>query len=263
MKTQQHTTPVPADAGNAAPLGARIGAQTLFEVRSILSNGEQLILSLVFPLALLFGLSQTEVLSVFGYTNHEYPYVAVATAAALSLSIVSAAFTGQAIQTSFDRRGGVLRQLATTPLGTSGLVIAKILAVYVVIAIQFAMVFIAAEFLDLNISVSVPGLLLAGVLGTASLVTWALLIAGTIRFEAVLALTNLLWALSAGVGGIVVPHPGLWGATASVLPFGALGDAMRAAVLDGAVSWRALLILAVWTALGVLANKRWFSFDAK
>jgi hypothetical protein len=42
-----------------------------------------------------------------------------ATPGVLALAVVSSAFTSQAIATAFDRRNGVLRMLATTPLGRS------------------------------------------------------------------------------------------------------------------------------------------------
>nr|WP_284287071.1 hypothetical protein [Angustibacter aerolatus] len=51
--------------------------------------------------------------------------VAVVAPGVLALAVVSTAFTGQAIQTGFDRRYGVLRLLGTTPLGRGGLLAGK------------------------------------------------------------------------------------------------------------------------------------------
>ena len=47
-----------APSPGAAPRRQIIAAQTAFEVRTILSNGEQLLLTLVIPLVLLLGLSR-------------------------------------------------------------------------------------------------------------------------------------------------------------------------------------------------------------
>ena len=54
----------------------------------------------------------------------------------LALAVMSTAFTSQAIATSFDRRNGVLRLLATTPLGRGGLLAGKVLGVLLVEVVQ-------------------------------------------------------------------------------------------------------------------------------
>ena len=62
----------------------------------------------------------------------------------------------------------------------------------------------------------------------------ALLLAGTLRAEAVLAIANLVWVLLLGLGVLVArrPLPGAWH-LAAVLPSGALGDGLRAAFVHG------------------------------
>lgn len=250
----------------AAPLLTRVLAQARFELRSIVSNGEQLFLCFALPLAALIGLALSEVITVLGYTDAERGPIAAA--AGLGLAIAASAFTGQAITTGFDRRYGVLRQLATTPLGARGLILAKIVAVFVITAAQFVLIIIAVALLPIPFPFSfapsaVAGLLLSWVLGTASLVALALALAGTVRAEAVLALSNLLWVAGAAAGGLVVQHPGLWGTLAGLTPFGALGDSLRAALLHAAVDWKALVVLAVWAIVGVVAGAKWFSFESK
>ena len=74
-----------------APAGRRIAARAAFEAKAILGNGEQLILSIVLPLAILFTLSLTDILEVFGYTGSNH--TAVALAGVLGVSIASNAFT--------------------------------------------------------------------------------------------------------------------------------------------------------------------------
>ena len=51
----------------------------------------------------------------------------------LALAVWSSAFTSVAISTAFERRYGVLERLATTPLGKSGLLAGKALAVIMII----------------------------------------------------------------------------------------------------------------------------------
>ena len=110
----------------------RIVSQTKFETVSVLRNGEQLLLSLVFPLGLLIFLAETPLLAGLDIIDSTADPLNIAVAGALSLSLASSAFTGQAIATAFDRRYGVLRQLATTPLGTNGLILGKLGAVIAV-----------------------------------------------------------------------------------------------------------------------------------
>lgn len=250
-------------ASNEAPPARRIAAQAAFEVRSIVRNGEQLLLSVLVPVGVLIALSTTRILDAVGADPQAGPRVDVATAGVLGLAIASTAFAGQAIATAFERRYGVLRQLATTPLGAGGLVLGKLIAVCAVVASQFALIFAIAAALGFSAHVSVPGVLLAGVLGTASLVSLALLMAGTLRAEATLAGANIVWVLMAGAGGILIAPPGLWGQITAILPFGALSDAMRAAVLAGTIDWPALAVMAIWAVLGVAGCRAWFSFDGR
>src|SRR5699024_11760737 len=133
-------------------------------------------------------------------------------------SLASSAFTGQAIATAFDRRYGVLRQLATTPLGTNGLILGKLGAVIAVVIIQFALVFAVAVCLRFRGPVGVLGLVLATVFRTACLLSLGLLMAGPLRAAATLAAPHLIWVLLAGVGGRVDEPPGGWGPVVSYLP---------------------------------------------
>ena len=245
----------------AAPAWRRVRSQASFETRLILRNGEQLLVTLILPVLLLIGLAQVSMikLDTAGATRIDF-----VTPGILALAVMSTAFTSQAITTSFDRRNGVLRLLATTPLGRGGLLAGKILAVLTVEAVQ--VVVIGGVAFLLGWAPPVAGLapaLAAIVLGTAAFTSLALLLAGTLRSEAVLAVANLLLVLLTVAGGAVVPATELPGALATVaplLPSGALGDALRGALLDSALPLGAAIVLAAWTiALAISAGKlfRW------
>lgn len=239
----------------------RVLAQSRFETVSILRNGEQLLLSLVIPLGLLVFLATTPLLDVLGANTDGLRPVTLALPAALSLCLASTAFTGQGIATAFDRRYGVLKQLATTPLGTNGLILGKLGAVFVVIVIQFALGFGIALALGYDAAVNGPALVLATLLGTWSMLSIGLLMAGTLRAESTLAGANLVWILMAGAGGLVLAHPGEWGTLVGFLPSGALGDAMRAALDGTGFDLQAVIVLLVWSIAGTLAARRWFRFE--
>lgn len=242
----------------AAPPRRRVLAQARFEARTLLSNGEQLLVSLVLPALALVGLTLGSVPDL-----GPGPRADLALAGTLALAVVSTAFTGQAISVGFDRRSGVLRLLGTTPLGRGGLLAGKAIAVLAVLAVQ--VVVLGALGLALGARVAAPGIppaVLALVLGSAAFVALALLLAGTLRAEAVLALANLVWVLLLGLGTLVptAELPGPLARVAPLLPSGALGDALRAALVDGAWAWGAYAVLLAWGLVaGALASRlfRW------
>ena len=247
---------------NAGPasLPRRIMQQGRYETITMLRNGEQLILAVVLPLMSLVGLAVTPLLDGLGGSR-----VDVATPGILALCAMSTAFTGQGIATGFDRRYGVLRFLSTTPLGRGGLIAGKILAVLVVLLLQVVVVGAVAGMLGWHPRPEawLPGLGLL-ILGAAAFTALGLLVAGTVRPEATLAITNLLWILLGALGGIVVPAerlPSLLQGIVHFLPSGALGQALRDAFLLGIVPFPAVLVLLLWTVLAGAAAIRWFKWN--
>lgn len=244
----------------AAPAWRRVGAQGLAEVRTVLRNGEQLVITLVLPTLLLVALTRTTLVDLG--TDDRIDLVAPGV---LALAVMSTAFTSQAIATGFDRRNGVLRLLATTPLGRSGLVAGKVLGVLVLELMQIAVLAGVAVALGWRPDAAgVPVALGVLLLGTAAFTSLALLVAGTLRAEAVLAVANLLWVLLLAGGGVLLPVdllPGPLAAVAAVLPSGALGEALRAALTTGAVHGSAVAVLLVWTAALTAAAARWFRWS--
>lgn len=243
-------TAVPRRPQEAAPLARRVGAQAAAEVRTVLRNGEQLVITLVLPLLILVALGRTTLVDLGASGAERIDLVAPGV---LALAVMSTAFTSQAIATGFDRRNGVLRLLATTPLGRSGLVAGKVLAVVALELLQVAVLGGAAVALGWRPDpAGVPAALLALVLGTAAFTSLALLVAGLLRAEAVLAVANLVWVLLLAGGGVVLPAsmlPGPLAALATLLPSGALGEALRTALAGDGVAAGPLLVLAAWSAV--------------
>ncbi|MBF4995129.1 ABC transporter permease [Arthrobacter gandavensis] len=243
-----------------ASLSVRVLNQGRYEAETMLRNGEQLILAVVLPLLGLIALSVTPVLDAYGSSR-----IDTAAPGILALCALSTAFTGQGIATGFDRRYGVLRFLSTTPLGRAGLIAGKVIAVLSVLAVQVVLVSAVALFIGWR--PSLPGLPLALVLlalGAVAFTSLGLLVAGTVRPEATLAITNLLWILLAGIGGIILPAAGLPSEMepfVQLLPSAALGDVMRSALIDTQFNLSATLILLAWTILGSLAAVRWFKWS--
>lgn len=259
MNSAPETAGIPLGSA-PAPLLTRILLQGRYETVTMLRNGEQLILAIILPLLALVGLTVTPLLDGLGSSR-----VNVAVPGILALCAMSTAFTGQGISTGFDRRYGVLRFLSTTPLGRAGLILGKVLAVLAVLLLQVLVVSVVA--LPLGWQPSTPGILpglVLLVLGAAAFTALGLLVAGTVRPEATLAITNLLWILLGALGGIVIPAerlPAALEAIVQFLPSGALGQAMREAFLSGTVNPVSVLVLLLWTAIAGGAATRWFKWN--
>ena len=245
----------------AAPAVDRIKNQTAFEIKTILRNGEQLMVTLLLPLIALILLTQTSAVAI---DTGDVSKIAFMAPGIMAMAIMSAAFTSQAIATAFDRRNGVLRFLATTPLGRNGLLASKILGVLGVEVIQ--LIIIGAVATGLGWRPSVAGLFLAlpvALLGTAAFTALALFMAGTMRAEGVLALANILLVLLIAGGGILVPAsqlPGILEPIALALPSGALGEAMRGALTLGTIPVIPMLVLGAWTLVLGWAAQRYFKW---
>src|SRR3954467_15127505 len=108
-----------------------VGAQTAHELRTLLRNGEQLLLTLIIPVALLVLFSSAPLLDIGPGRRVDFLAPGI-----LALAVLSTAFTGQAIGTGFERRYGVLKRLGATPLPRWGSRRAKALAVLGVEALQ-------------------------------------------------------------------------------------------------------------------------------
>ena len=247
----------------AAPTRDRVLAQTRFEAGTLLRNGEQLLVAIILPAMALVGLALSQTPSL-GQLN-EGRRIDVAVPGVLALAVISTAFTGQAISTAFDRRYGVLRLLGVSPLGRSGLLIAKALAVLTIELLQ--LIVIGALGLAFGWHPQWLGLLPAGLLvlvGTWAFVALALLLAGTLRAEGVLALANLIWVLLLGLGGVIVPPsqlPAVLSRVAALLPSGALGNGLREAFIDGRLAVIPLLVLVVWGAVATYLASRTFRWS--
>lgn len=252
---------------NAAPSRARVKAQASFEVRTLLSNGEQLLVSIILPLVALAALVilNPGALSAGGpeaVTRSDAARLAVP--GIFALAVVSTAFTGQAIVLAYERRYGVLRLLGTTPLGRGGLLVAKGFAVVVVVAVQCAVLGVVGLVLGWRPDLSgIPIAMVLILSGCAAFLALAALVGGVLRAEGVLALANLAWVVFLGCG-LLFPLAGLPEPVAQLLRFtppGALGEGLRSALAGADTSaLLSVVILLVWaTVIGAIASRvlRW------
>jgi ABC-2 type transport system permease protein len=258
MSGQLDLTPSPG----AAPLVRRVRAHAGLELRTQLRNGEQLLLTVLIPVGLLLFLTWVPLTNV-----DTDPRVAFVAPGVLALAVMSTAFTGLAIQTGFERRYGVLKRLGSTPLTAGNLLAAKALAVLVIEAAQVVLITGVAVALGWRPTPTAGAALALLVVGTVAFAALGLLIAGTLRAEATLAVANLLYLVLLLLGGIVVPltvFPPVAQSVLQWLPSTALADGLRQALGTGpdhGWPWRSLAVLLLWAVGAGVATARTFRFE--
>ncbi len=264
MTAAQQAAPLFAPAPGAAPLRRMIAAQAGLELRTLLRNGEQLLLTLVIPLLLLAAFGLEPLVNVgAGLSRPDF-----LTPGIIALAVMSTAFTSQAIATGFERRYGVLKRLGATPLSRAGLIAAKTATVVAVELLQGVLILAVGLAIgwrpDASPAAIVTAPLLIG-LGTAAFSGLALLMAGTLRAEATLAAANLVYIVLLGVGGVVFPltrFPAAARPVLELLPTGALSTGLRDVLQHGAVLPAGNAVtLAAWAAVAIAAAARTFRWD--
>ncbi len=253
----------PAPAPGAARLPAMVGAQAGLEVRILLRNGEQLLLTLIIPVLLLVVFSSEALVSVGPGSRISFIAPGI-----LALAILSTSFTSLAIGTAFERRYGVLKRLGSTPLSRTGLIGAKAVSVLTVQAAQVVLIVAVSLLLGWHpvvTPVAVLAALLVLALGSAAFSGLAMLMAGTLRAEATLAAANLVYLVLLGIGGVLFPlskFPPAIRPALLLLPSGAMSDGVRAALRYG-TGWPAkdLLVLACWAVISITVAARTFRWE--
>ncbi|MGN6473502.1 MAG: ABC transporter permease [Mycobacteriales bacterium] len=248
-----------APGRGAAPRRRTFAAQTRMELRLLLRNGEQLLLTMIIPIALLILFAKAPISDV------PKPRIDFVMPGILGLAVMSTAFTGQAIGTGFERRYGVLRRLSTTPLSRTGLLGAKTAAILLVETLQVALLCAIGAVLGWNPHGNAGDVIGVLLLGTACFSALGLLMAGSLRAEATLAGANLLYLVQLGLGGVAFPLRDFSSGqrhAAVLLPLGAMTEALRHVLNRGiAVPVHDWVTIAVWAIAGTIAASRWFRWD--
>jgi len=260
-------TPTPgtfAPRPGSAPLLRQIVAQSAMEARLMLRNGEQLLLAVVIPVIVLIG--GVEAAKQFDVGLDQRPPIDALTPGVLALAVMSTAFTSLAIATGFERRYGVIKRLGASPLPRFGLLAGKIGALFLVEVLQVVVLGGVALAMGWEPHGGFGAVLLGLetlLLGTAAFASLGLLVAGVLRAEATLAAANLIYLLLMAGGAVVLPASAYGGAehVLTWLPSGALGEAMRDALIHGECSGQQQLVLLGWAVLGTALTARYFRWE--
>lgn len=255
-----------------APPIRSVAALAALELRLLARRGENVLVTLVIPVAVLLFFGGIAVPpGVAGRpVDHLLP-------GAIALAIVAAGLVNLGIATAYERSYGVLKRLGGAPLPRWGLLAAKVAALLVLELIQ-ATLLVAVAVAAFGWA---PGehwswLLALGAiaLGTMSFAPLGLLLAGTLRAEATLAIANGLFLVFLMLGGLVVPVeqlPRFLQPLSAVLPATALADGLRVALDSGLPTSTGgpdppagpFLVLGAWATGAIALAVRYFRWDAE
>jgi len=235
-------------------------AQARMELVLTLRRGEGVLITLVVPAVLLVFFASLG----FAPPGAARP-IDFLLPGMLALTVMSTGLVSLGIRTAYERSYGVLKRLGSTPLGRSRLLLAKIISVILINAIEMALlVAIAVVGFDWKPVGTVLWAVVVLLIGTATFSSLGLMLAGTLRAETTLAAANGLYILLLLLGGILWPVerlPGPLRVLGLLLPSNALAEALRASLgPDGGLPLAHLLMLGLWfIAVLALASRtfRW------
>lgn len=245
----------------AAPLGHQILTQTQFELLLTLRRGENILVTLIVPVVLLIFFSSLNIVPAVNGSAVNFLLPGI-----LALAVMAAGMVNLGIATAYERYYGVLKRLGSSPLPRSGLIIAKIISIFLLEIVQVVLLVGVGVFLYGWRPAGSPLLaLLAIALGTVTFAAIGLAMAGALRAELTLAGANALFLLFILLGGGILPlsHlPVSLAAIAQFLPAAALTQALQATLSNnGAFPGLAFLVLGIWAIVALVIAIRTFQWE--
>ena len=213
-------------------------ALAAYELRLVLRRGEGLLITFVIPAGVLLVFSAFDPGAGSGVAP-----VDRLLPGSIALAVIATSLVSLAITTGYERAYGVIKRLGGSPAGSSVVVAAKTASVLLVEAVQVALLLgIAVGLLGFRAgpTASAPVVVAALLLGTIAFAGLGLLMAGTLRAEATLALATV----------------------ASVLPPAALSELLAIGLgTTIADTTQPMAILAGWAILLAVLAVRRFRWD--
>ncbi len=267
-----------------APVLQRVLAQARLELRLLVRSGESLVVTFGIPLGMLVFFGTVDLLPLDAANPLD-----VLLPGSIAVAVMATGFVAQAISTGFERKYGVLKRLGATPLTRADYLVAKGLAVAVVVAVQVVVLVGVGTALRGGVPTADgcgPGsgalhgcdgvatalwLVPVGVvLGAVVFTALGLALAGAVRAELVLAGSNGVFLLLLMGSDLIFELPEALAPVVLATPSGALDIVLRRA-LDPA-TWAgpvlagrtgvALLVLVAWGLAAVAVAARTFRWEA-
>ena len=239
--------------------GSAVAAQTKLELAMTLRRGESLLVTLAIPIGILVFFGKVNPLSSITGDPIDFLVPGV-----LSLAVMASAMVSLGIATGFERRYGVLKRLGSTPLSRGGLLAAKTLNVLAIEVLQVAVIVGTGMALGWKLESTIIPAIGVLLLGTIAFAGIGMLMAGTLRAEANLALANATFLVLMFLGGMAYPLaklPNTVESVARLLPAAALAECVRAVLGHHSFPVGNFLVLLVWAIAAPLAAARWFKWE--
>ena len=238
-----------------------IRAQIRTELLLTLRRGESLVVTLAIPLGVLVFFSKIDATKPAGY-EHAVDFLVPGV---LALAVMSAAMVSLGIATGFERRYGVLKRLGSTPLSRTGLLVAKTATILALETIQLVLIVAVGAALGWKVPLGALTAVPIILIGTIAFAGIGMLMAGTLRAEATLALANGLFLGLLFVGGMAYPLeklPSMLRDLAHALPAAALSECLRGVLVRGRdFPSGSLVVLLVWAIGAPLVAARRFRWE--
>jgi ABC-2 type transport system permease protein len=234
-------------------------AQARVELLLTLRRGESLLVSFLIPVGVLVFFAKVDPVN----TTLRRP-VDFLVPGMLALAVMSTAMVSLGIATGFERRYGVLKRLGSTPLSRGGLLAAKTIDVLAIELLQTIVIVATGLALGWEVTGGVALALLLLLIGTVAFAAIGMLMAGTLRAEATLALANGLFLVLLFLGGMAYPLrrlPDVLETIARVLPAAPLAESVRAVLAGRAFPWGSFGVLLAWAVVAPIAAARFFRWE--
>lgn len=234
-------------------------AQARIELVLTLRRSESLLVTLGIPIGILVFFAK-----VNGISDLTDP-VQFLVPGILALAVMSTAMVSLGIATGYERHYGVLKRLGATPLSRSGLLAAKTINVLAIEVIQAVVIIITGLALGWDITTGVLPALGLLLIGTVAFAGIGMLMAGTLRAEANLALSNGLFLVLLFLGGMAYPLaklPGFLQGVAKALPAAPLAETVRDVIEKGhSFPVGLFAVLVAWAVVAPVVAARWFRWE--
>ena len=236
-----------------APVALSVAALSALELRLAARRGENLLVMVVVPIAVLAFFSNLGI----GPLGTGPSAVAALLPGTVAIAIIASSFVSLGIATAYERSYGVMKRLGGAPIDRWVVIAAKILVVLVIEVGQVVLVLVVATAIlgwEPPANDLVRRLVLLGIglgLGTLAFGGLGLLVAGSLRAEATLALANAFFLGFLMLGGTILPLDHLPEPLRSLgvlLPSSALTDLLRSSfsASAGGELLRPLVVLLAW-----------------
>jgi ABC-2 type transport system permease protein len=238
---------------------AAIAAQTRIELLLTLRRSESLVVTFGIPLGILVFFAKVDAV-----TDLADP-IQFLVPGVLALAVMSTAMVSLGIATGYERHYGVLKRLGTTPLSRAGLIAAKTTNVLLIEVVQAVVIVVVGIALGWDTSARIIPAVVLLLIGTVAFAGIGMLMAGTLRAEANLALANALFLVLLFLGGMAYPLerlPSALQTIAEALPAAALAESVRDVLTPGlGFPLGHVLVLLAWAIAAPLLAVRFFSWE--